>query len=281
LLCDLPDRCLLSQQKEAIPSPHPMGARVRGRGDCMHTEKNPAMKTNAASQHLYASILSALLALGLSAGAADVPRPLAGKGKQLFADNFDRAELGAWRSVIPTFTTSDGVLKGSQTRADHGAVSRVKVGFKDAIIECKFRFEGATGFNVVFDDKAHKGSHAGHICRVAVAPRQIRLGDDKEGVMRNDIFEMRKDPRRKAEADKLLAGRTQAVPVKLEQRRWYRLSIEIVGEQMRVSLDDKPIGYLKSPGIGHATKAEFGFTVSGKDAHFDDVRVFAAEQKTR
>jgi len=225
--------------------------------------------------------LAALLLPLTALQAADVPDPLAGKGKQLFADDFTRAELGAWRSSIPTFAVADGVLKGSQTRADHGAVSRVKVGFKDAIIECRFRFEGATSFNVVFDDKAHKGSHAGHICRVAVAPRQIRLGDDKEGVMRNDIFEMRKDPKRKVEADKLLVGRSQAVPVKLEQRRWYRLSIEIVGEQMRVSLDDKPIGYLQSPGIGHETKAEFGFTVSGKDAHFDDVRVFAAERNAR
>lgn len=213
--------------------------------------------------------------------AADVPGPLAGKGKQLFADDFSRAELGAWRSSIPTFTVGDGVLKGSQTRSNHGAVTRVSVPFKDAIVECRFRFEGATSFNVVFDDKAHKGSHAGHICRVAVTPRQIRLGDDKEGVMRNDIFEMRKDPKRKAEADKLLAGRSQAAPVKLEQHRWYRLVVEIVGERMRVSLDDKPLGYLKSPGIGHATKTEFGFTVSGKDAHFDDVRVFAAEPTTR
>jgi hypothetical protein len=222
-------------------------------------------------------ILTLLAATALWVGAEVPAKSLATKSKLLFADDFARAELGAWRSSCPTFTVADGVLKGSQTRSDHGAVVRVGAPFKDAIVECKFRFEGSPYFNVVFDDKAHKGTHAGHICRVAVTPKVIRLGDDKEGVMRNDIFEMRKDPKRKAEADKLLVGRSQAFPVKLQQRQWYRLSIEILGEEMRVCLDDKPLGYLKSPGIGHATKAEFGFTVSGKDAHFDDVRVFAAE----
>lgn len=240
------------------------------------------MNTTVASRCLrICAILALLLALAGFSGAADLPGPLAGKGKELFADDFARAELAPWRSSIPTFTVADGVLKGSQTRDDHGAVSKVSVEFKDAIVECRFRFEGAGSFNVVFDDKSYKGSHAGHICRVVVAPKQIRLGDDKEGVMRNDIFEMRSDPKRKAEAGKLLVGRSQAVPASLEKGRWYRLAIEIVGGEMRVSVDETPVGYLKSPGISHATKTAFGFTVIGKDACFDDVRVFAAERKTK
>jgi hypothetical protein len=200
--------------------------------------------------------------------------PTTGDGRVIFHDSFDRTELGKdWRSVIPTFTVGDGVLKGSQTRDDHGAVGSVKTPFKDGIIEFKFRFEGATGINAVCDDKGFKGSHAGHICRVAIAPKQIRLGDDKEGVMRNDIFEMRKDPARKAEADKLLVGRGAAVPAKIEPQRWYTMRIQIAGDEMRVALDGKPIGELKSPGLAHATKTDFHFTVSGKDALFDDVTI--------
>lgn len=222
-------------------------------------------------------IFLAFIAASAVCVSAEVPaKPLATKGKLLFSDDFARAEMGAWRSVIPTFTVTDGVFKGSQTRDDHGAVAKTKVEFKDAIIECKFRFEGAASFNVVFDDRTYKGSHAGHICRVAVTPKLIRLGDDKEGAMRNDIFEMRKDPKRKTEGDKLIIGRSQASPVKLEKGQWYRLRVEVVGDEMRVSVDDKWIGCLKSPGIGHATKNDFGFAVSGKDAHFDDVRVWEA-----
>jgi hypothetical protein len=208
---------------------------------------------------------------------APVPaQPLAKKGALIISDDFERTELAPWKQNCQTFTVGDGVMKGSQTRTEHGAVGAVHAAFKDAVIEFKFRFEGATGINAVCDDKAYTGSHAGHICRVTLTPKLIRLGDDREGGMRNDIMEMRKDPQRKAEGDKLLVGRTQAFPTPIEPHRWYRLTMEIVGDEMRVSLDDKPVGYLKSPGIAHATKSDFHFTVSGKDALFDDVRIWSA-----
>jgi len=44
----------------------------------------------------------------------------------------------------------------------------------------------------------------------------------------------------------------------------------------RVSLDDKSVGSLKSPGIAHPTKSDFHFTVTGRDAIFDDVRIWSA-----
>jgi hypothetical protein len=224
----------------------------------------------------------ALCASGLSAepvpAANAVPeKPLAQKGAVIFSDDFERVELGKdWKVVTPTFTVADGILTGSQTRTEHGAVGSVPAAFRDGIIEFKFRFEGAASINAVCDDKAYTGSHAGHICRVAITPKQIRLGDDKEGGMRNDILEMRRDPARKAEGDKLMVGRVQAINTKLEPHRWYRMTIEIVGEEMRVSVDDQAIGYLKSSGIGHPTKSHFHFTVNGKDAQFDDVRIWAA-----
>ena len=94
--------------------------------------------------------------------------------------------------------------------------------------------------------------------------------------MRNDIFEMRKDPARKAEADKLLVGRGSAASIVLEQKKWYQVSIEISGDEMRVSIDGKPTGYLKSPGLAHETKSSFHFTVNGKGVLFDDVHIWAA-----
>ena len=204
--------------------------------------------------------------------------PSAKDRKLVCQDQFDRAEPGdAWRIPIPTFTISNGVLVGSQTRDDHGAVARAKAEMRDGIVEFRFRLNGSSGFNCVFEDREHKGTHAGHICRVSIAPKQIRLGDDCEGVMRNDIFEMRKDPARKAEAEKLLVGRSKALPVNLTNGQWYRLRIEIIGQEMRVSLDDKVLGSLTSPGIGHPIKREFGFTVNGKTAEFDDLSVWSTE----
>jgi len=223
-----------------------------------------------------------LLALLASAcghlSAADVPaQPIAKKGALLFSDDFERTGLGAWKQNCQTFAVTDGVMKGSQTRDDHGAVAAIHVAFKDAVIEFKFRFEGATGINAVCDDKAWKESHAGHICRATITPKLIRLGDDRDGAMRNDILEMRRDPKRKAEGDKLMEGRTKAFPMNITTGEWHRLTLEIAGDEMRVSLDDKPAGFLKSPGIAHPTKSDFHFTVSGRDALFDDVRVWGAE----
>lgn len=222
--------------------------------------------------------LIAFLCLSSLAAAADVPaEPITQKSEPILADDFERQDLGDWKSLIPTFTVEAGALKGVQTRADHGAVGRVYRPMKNVVVEFRFQLVGSTGFNAVFDDQKFKGSHAGHICRVAFAPTQIRLGDDKEGVMRNDIYEMRKDPAHKKEADKLLEGRGSAASItKLEQQKWYQVIIELKDDAIRVSLDGRPVAFLNSPGIAHATKSSFHFTVNGKGALFDDVKIWQA-----
>tara|TARA_R110000850_G_scaffold54619_4_gene130019 strand:+ start:1474 stop:2109 length:636 start_codon:yes stop_codon:yes gene_type:complete len=204
--------------------------------------------------------------------------PIAEKGELLFSDDFERTELGDdWKVIIPAFTVANEVLVGTQARDDHGSVGRVYIPMKDFVVEFKFNLAGSKTFNVVFDDKNHKGSHAGHICRVAVTPTQIRLGDDKEGTMRNDIFEMRRDPSRKGEADELIKGRTTIVKTTVALEQWHTMTIEIAGDRMRVSLNGAPIGQLQSPGLAHPTKESLHFTVNGKDTLFDDVRIWKAK----
>ena len=220
-------------------------------------------------------LLSAVAVVALPA-ADSIPGPLAKKGELLFSDDFQRDDLGTWKVIIPGFEVADGVLVATQDKADHGSVGRVYLPMKDLIMSFRFKLAGSPRFNVVFDDKNHKGSHAGHIARVAFAQKQIRLGDDKEGIMRNDIFKMRRDPERKAAADKLLEGRGSQVRADLKQDRWYVALIEIVGDELRVSLDGEPIGYLKSSGLAHPTKESVHFTVSGSETHFDDVKIWRA-----
>ncbi len=53
--------------------------------------------------------------------------------------------------------------------------------------------------------------------------------------------------------------------------------VETVGDEMRVLIDDKPVGFLKSSGIGHATKSKIELGVAGKDGYFDDIKVWNAE----
>ena len=204
--------------------------------------------------------------------------PSAEKGAVIFSDDFNRAELGAaWRVLHPECVIADGALKISQVK-EHSAVGMVKVGAKDVTVEFLFRLGGATGVNAVFNDRDFKEGHGGHLARVALSQRQIFLADDKER-LRHDIEEMRKDPKRKAEADKLTAGRTASFPTKLEPDRWYQLAMSIVGDELRVSLDGKPVGSLKSSGLAHPVKSDFYFAVSGKDARFDDMRIWNASSR--
>ena len=61
------------------------------------------------------------------------------------------------------------------------------------------------------------------------------------------------------------------------------LGLEIVDDKIRVVLDGKPVGYLKSSGIAHATKSRFEFGVAGQaDGHsgqFDDLKIYSASAK--
>lgn len=232
---------------------------------------------------LFQFLASAALAV-VPVVAEEIPAdPIALPGELLLSSDFSDGTVGEgregpedWLALIPGFSIEGGVLKAWQAKDDHGAVGRTYLPMKDVIVEFRFRLEGTKNFNVVFDDQQYKGSHAGHIVRVAFAPTQIRLGDDKEGIMKNGIFEMRRDPARKAEAEELLEGRGATVKMPIDQARWYSVRIELIGDEMRLSLNEKPVGYLKSPGLAHESKSSFHFTVNGDHALFDDVSIWEA-----
>ncbi len=238
----------------------------------------------------------AVLALIASNLRADDPpaipaKSIAEKKELLFSDDFEGAEPSKlWHKVVPTFAVEKGALKGTQTRdqnipaADgkpavtpHAAVHGLDLPTKDSVVEVRIKFEGATMIDVEFDDRTYKGSHYGHLCRAQVRLDRVVLIDERDGGMRNDIYEMKKDPAKKAEVAKLLAGRSATFPFKAEPGQWYTLVVETVGEEMRVAIDGKPVGYLKSSGIGHATKSKIELGVAGKDGYFDDLKVWNAE----
>ncbi|MBX3399012.1 MAG: hypothetical protein KF873_09740 [Gemmataceae bacterium] len=244
-------------------------------------------------QPLVAAPISLLLfvTLGFAADKPPVPAaPIAEKKELLFADDFESAmPAKPWHRVVPTFAFDKGVLTGTQTRdkdvpsADgksvvkaHAAVHGLEIPTKDSIVEVKIRFDGATMIDVEFDDRKYTGAHYGHICRAQVRLTGVTIIDERDGTMRNDIYEMKKDPAKKAEVAKLLAGRSITYPAKLEAGKWYALAVETVGEAMRVSIDGKPMAYLKSSGIGHATKSKIELGVAGKSGSFDDIKVWNA-----
>ena len=242
---------------------------------------------------------SFLLAVPLAltvARAADAPiipdKPIAKKTALLFSDDFQNAEHDKrWHKVVDTFAFENGALKGTQTRdkdtpsADgksvnkaHAAVYGLELPTKNTVVECKIKFDGATMIDVEFDDRKFAGSHYGHLCRAQVRLNRVTLLDERDGSQSNALIELRKDPEKnKAEISKLLAEHSATFPCPLENGKWYDLVVETVGDEMRVTIDGKPAGYLKSPGIAHETKSKIEVGVGGKDGWFDDLKVWNAE----
>jgi hypothetical protein len=236
-----------------------------------------------------------VLLIASAACAADLPgipaKPIAVKKELLFSDDFEGAQPAkVWHQVVPTFVVENGTLKGSQTRdknvpADdgkpavqaHAAVRGLEIPTKDSVVEVRIRFEGASMMDVEFDDRKFTGSHYGHICRAQVRLNGVTVIDERDGGMRNDIYAMKNDPAKKAEVAQLLVGRSKTYPAKLEAGKWYTLVVETVGDEMRVSLDGKPAGFLKSSGVAHPTKSKIELGVAGKDGFFDDIKVWKAE----
>jgi hypothetical protein len=242
--------------------------------------------------HLLLAPLFVIATTVLAAPLPTVPdQPIAKKKELLFSDDFQgAAPAKVWHKVVPTFVVEDGALKGTQTRDKtipaangkreikaHAAVHGLQIPTKDSVVECRIRFTGATMIDVEFDDRNYTGSHYGHLCRAQVRLTGVTIIDERDGGMRNDIREMRKDSAKKAEVAKLLVGRQVTYPTKLEAGKWYTLVVETVGDAMRVTLDGKPAAYLKSSGIGHATKSKIELGVAGKDGWFDDIKVWNAE----
>ncbi|MDB5324274.1 MAG: hypothetical protein JWN40_5905 [Phycisphaerales bacterium] len=238
----------------------------------------------------------ACLLIASATFAADLPaipaNSIANKKELLFSDDFEGTEPAKpWHKVVPTFAAEKGVLKGTQTRdktapaengkpavTPHAAVHGLELPTKDSVVEVKIRFEGASMIDVEFDDRKYTGSHYGHLCRAQVRQSGVSIIDEKEGSMRNDIYEM-KDPAKKAERAALLKGKSVTYPLadKLEAGKWYTLVVETVGDTMRVTIDGKPAAFLKSPGIAHETKSKIELGVAGKDGLFDDIKVWNAE----
>jgi len=243
-------------------------------------------------------VLSCLFtSAAFAAGAPKLPeipaKPIAEKKELLFADDFKGTTHDAkWKKVVDTFTFENGALKGTQTRdtlipaADgkpevkpHAAVYGLVQPTKDSIVETKIRFDGNTMMDVEFDDRKYEGSHYGHLCRAQVFLDKVNMVDERDGSQSNNLIELRKDAaKNKEEINHLLATHSASFPLatKLEAGKTYTFVVEIVGDEMRASIDGTPVGYLKSPGIAHETKSQIELGVAGKSGWYEDIKVWNA-----
>jgi hypothetical protein len=219
-------------------------------------------------------------------------------GTLLFADDFEREEDGnlaaalgkGWTSAtadrVPQIKQADldqGVLKVmSAVEAGHQAHIHHEAGFTDGGAIVRFRLPGAATsetLTVGFVDRQCPGVHAGHLCYALVSssPPRIQLADYKTGVMDLEIRK-RREPFLKARqplpADlaALLATKTQDFSWRADHE-WHELVLVTEGDEMRATLDGRPLGGHRSAGFAHPTKRWFSLLMN-PSAWIDEVRVY-------
>src|SRR5688500_18521710 len=124
-------------------------------------------------------ILTAALLLSTLIHAEDYSR-------LIFSDDFSSNAFGPrWGHYKSSSVVKDGTLIGiTGEGSDHSAVDNIKFdGERDLQVSVKFRFvsDKAKSFNVWFDDKNYKCSHACHICQATFSPTSVILAVAKTG----------------------------------------------------------------------------------------------------
>lgn len=197
----------------------------------------------------------------------------------IFSDDFSADGFGkAWGHYKSSSVVKGGVLVGiTAPTSDHSAVDHIRIDpERDLEVAVKFRYvsDKAKSFNVWFDDKNYKGSHAGHICNVNVSPKTVSIGDAKTGNFKNDIYERKKTPAGLTAEDKeLLKTKNKSLPVNLSLTDWHTLVIRTKGEEIDVSIDGAAVGSFKSEGVGHDSKTLVSLTTNAVDVEYDDFSI--------
>ena len=203
----------------------------------------------------------------------------------IFTDDFNgRTEVGPdytthaqWKG---DWTVVGGVLVGKQLNPGHGATIRLFQDFTNLDMEFDFRFNGGTRWKFVVDDQNYAPVHAGHICRLSISPKSIKVADDKTGLMDLNIRTQRQDenlPKDQRKAlDAFLATKQAEAPLDLKKGQWYKLRVVIDGDVMSAYIDGEKVTSLRSPGIAHPIKNKFGFTVNGSTTEFDNIKIHRA-----
>ena len=223
-----------------------------------------------------------LLLLTLTATVALAEIPASYYSRAVFSDDFSSDGFGKrWGHYKSSSVVKDGMLVGiTAETSDHPAVDSVVIDpERDLEVSVKFRYtsDKAKGFNIWFDDKNYKGSHAGHICSVVVNPTAVIIADAKTGNFKNEIYERRQSPTGLTPEDKeLLKTKSKSQPVKLTLQDWHTLVVRTKGDEVEVNIDGKAIAAFKSEGVSHDTKTLISLTTNRVDVNYDDFSIKAA-----
>lgn len=212
-------------------------------------------------------------------------------GKLIFQDDFARTESqektdepgNGWG------TNSKARAKGNKqvdlrdgamyiylsAEADHAVSVQHAAEFTDGAVALRFKLEDARdSLGLDFADLSRKDIHAGHLFAARVSPKQVLLQDLATGGMRLDIHTARKAKQKlSADQQQALVNKEKKIPATIAVGEWHTLLVKISGDELAVTIDDRPVGSLKSPGIAHPTKKMLRLAVP-RNAVVDDVKIW-------
>ncbi len=250
------------------------------------------------NRHLFlATILLSLTSLVSAATPGKDSAWLEENGTLIFHDSFDREEDGnlakaignGWNSAtadrVPHIKMADidqGILKiaSASKEAKHAAHIHHEAGFQDGGAIVRFKFPGLNpneSLQLGFVDRETPGVHAGHLCYGILSQSSITLTDHKTGIMnlenrkRRDaaVAAKQKVP---ADLEALLKTKNLTVPYKADTE-WHELVLVTEGDELRLSIDGKPLAKHRSEGFAHPMKRWFSFLVNST-VWIDDVKIF-------
>ncbi|HWE01243.1 MAG TPA: family 16 glycoside hydrolase [Tepidisphaeraceae bacterium] len=221
---------------------------------------------------------------GARAFAADSKPVMVTPGKLIFEDDFASGQMKPkWNVGKGNWSVKDGVVTAFEIPEDHhGAYAYINpnVEYKDVLVEFSFKLDTAKNLHLNMRDSKYKGSHAGHILQAIIMPDKVQLQDMKLGGMKNEYYDVTSKPTatpaEKKEIQEKVKDKTATFKASFDPAAWHEGRVEVLGDQIVISIDGKPVGYLKSEGIDHAAKNMIGFTVGGKSAEIKNVKAWDA-----
>ncbi len=196
--------------------------------------------------------LTALLAAGLTAAAADKPL-LAIPGKVIYENKLDSAPGAPWKSAKGSWDSAGGVMRGSEKPEDkHGAVTRLSNKLGDFVIEYEFKFEGAKStslsINAVKD----------HMARIMITPKSVtvqRDDNDHDGPDKSVVF--------------------ARFPADFGAGTWHKVRMEMVGDTVLGQVDN--LTAWGSSDLFKQDRMNPGFTVGGQSVDFRNLKISEAK----
>lgn len=137
--------------------------------------------------------------------------------KVLLQEKFTTPLSADWHWGLGTWKAENGVLRGFESGPRrHGPVQMRKLAFGDAVFEFDFRLENRASFaGIIFNGSQKRG----HLFHLYMTTKEVRLSAHPS---KNEKVELIR------QAQDLKAG------------EWHRVRIQIKGESIRASVDDKP-----------------------------------------